>query len=178
MDAHAETSTGVVDWTKASQDYFPILADEAVQQKGKHRQRTMIIQRGAPLATLLRVRDSFSSLCSSEERRSWRRCGRRSSRLCVRRRRSRLPQDVRVHVLDLGVRSSRHPLLLDPWLTWLPSDDAFRSVTQNAPPAKRAYLDAIRHTIQKQLNGRPPGTRFWLFSLRDDRSSLQTFEPL
>ena len=75
VDAHAETSTGVVDWTKASQEYFPILADEAVQQKGKHRQRTMIIQRGAPfLLRLAYTAHSPPPLPSSKERRScWRR---------------------------------------------------------------------------------------------------------
>lgn len=54
------------------------------------------------------------------------------------------------------------------------SDEAFRAVTTNAPPAKRVYLTSVRQNIIKYKNRANLFPSFWLFSLRGDRSVLLT----
>ncbi|KAI5477498.1 hypothetical protein MNV49_006345 [Pseudohyphozyma bogoriensis] len=53
---------------------------------------------------------------------------------------------------------------------WITDDEAYRGVVQSAPPGKRDYLNSIRKTILNHHQNRGCST-FWLFSLRDDRSS-------
>ncbi|GAA5975630.1 hypothetical protein JCM11641_003551 [Rhodosporidiobolus odoratus] len=60
---------------------------------------------------------------------------------------------------------------------WVTNDDAFKTLLHTAPLGKRDYYIAIRQTIQKYRANRGCN-RFWLFSLRDDRSVLMSwFDP-
>ncbi|KAM0750676.1 Serine/threonine-protein kinase [Meredithblackwellia eburnea MCA 4105] len=56
---------------------------------------------------------------------------------------------------------------------WITDDEAYRPVVQSAPPSKRDYLNSIRQTIRRHKS---KVDSFWLFSLRDDRSVLLTFD--
>lgn len=57
------------------------------------------------------------------------------------------------------------------------SDEAFKQVVHTAPHGKRDYYFNIRQAIQNKRNrsNGPPIERFWLYSLRDDRSVLMSF---
>ena len=56
------------------------------------------------------------------------------------------------------------------------SDEAFKQVVHTAPHGKRDYYFNIRQAIQNKRNrSNPPIERFWLYSLRDDRSVLMSF---
>ena len=54
------------------------------------------------------------------------------------------------------------------------SDDAFKALLHTAPPGKRDYYGSIRQAIQKHRRQKDI-SRFWLFSLREDRSVLMSF---
>lgn len=51
-------------------------------------------------------------------------------------------------------------------LSFLNSDDAFKTLLHTAPPGKRDYYNSIRQAIQKYRRNKEC-SRFWLFSLRD-----------
>lgn len=57
---------------------------------------------------------------------------------------------------------------------WITSDEAFKALLQTAPPGKRDYYNSIRAQIQRYKREHEC-SRFWLFSLRDDRSVLMSF---
>ncbi|BGP42492.1 eukaryotic translation initiation factor 2-alpha kinase [Rhodotorula kratochvilovae] len=57
---------------------------------------------------------------------------------------------------------------------WVTNDDAFKALLHTAPPGKREYYASIRQAIQKHRRQKAI-SRFWLFSLRDDRSVLCSF---
>ncbi|GAA5860143.1 hypothetical protein JCM8547_009200 [Rhodosporidiobolus lusitaniae] len=60
---------------------------------------------------------------------------------------------------------------------WISNDEAFKSLLQSAPHGKRGYYENIRNKIQ-QYRRNNPCPRFWLFSLRDQRSVLMSwFDP-
>lgn len=56
------------------------------------------------------------------------------------------------------------------------SDEAFKQVLHTAAHGKREYYINIRQAIQNKRNrSNPRIDRFWLYSLRDDRSVLMSF---
>lgn len=57
---------------------------------------------------------------------------------------------------------------------WITSDEAFKALLHTAPPGKRDYYNSIRSQIQRYKREHEC-SRFWLFSLRDDRSVLMSF---
>ncbi|GAA5903646.1 hypothetical protein JCM6882_003009 [Rhodosporidiobolus microsporus] len=57
---------------------------------------------------------------------------------------------------------------------WVTNDDAFKTLLQHAPLGRREYYTAIRAAIVKYRRQKTCD-RFWLFSLRDDRSVLMSF---
>ncbi|GAA5836580.1 hypothetical protein JCM9279_000433 [Rhodotorula babjevae] len=57
---------------------------------------------------------------------------------------------------------------------WVTNDEAFKAVLHTAPPGKRDYYGSIRQAIQKHRRQKDI-SRFWLFSLREDRSVLMSF---
>ncbi|GAA5826004.1 hypothetical protein JCM11251_000087 [Rhodosporidiobolus azoricus] len=57
---------------------------------------------------------------------------------------------------------------------WVTNDDAFKSLLHTAPLGRREYYTAIRAAIVKYRRQKAC-ERFWLFSLRDDRSVLMSF---
>jgi translation initiation factor 2-alpha kinase 4 len=79
IDPAAVESTGTAEATKPLQDYFPILADEDVRHKGKHKQRTILVRHGesgcCPMRSVLTV------FRSPKECRSCCQCRRRGSSL-------------------------------------------------------------------------------------------------
>ncbi|GAA6058806.1 hypothetical protein JCM10212_001922 [Sporobolomyces blumeae] len=139
IESVAESATAIPEPPKPAQDYFPILADEDVRQKGRHNKRSMFLHRAQK---------------NLEQA-------------------TKAAAQAPVFAIDIDgpafERLANSPV-------WVTSDDAFKSVLQSAPYGKREYYINIRSAIQRH-RGRttPPIDRFWLYSLRDDRSVLMSF---
>lgn len=191
-EAVADSVAAHTDAQKVAQDYIPIILDDDVRQKGRAKQKQMMITRGKLLDILL----STSLICcppfSSNECRANRRGSRFSTSLHVccsttllllliclsqqslstwtappsERCASRPPGSLSKSNLRIFASSSLTFLLY--------SDEAFRAVTTNAPPAKRVYLTSVRQNIIKYRNRATSFPSFWLFSLRGDCSVLLT----
>ncbi|GJN93481.1 hypothetical protein Rhopal_006538-T1 [Rhodotorula paludigena] len=57
---------------------------------------------------------------------------------------------------------------------WVTNDESFKALLHTAPHGRREYYTSIRHAVQKQRRTKAI-TRFWLFSLRDQKSVLMSF---
>ncbi|GAA5934949.1 serine/threonine-protein kinase GCN2 [Sporobolomyces koalae] len=138
-DPTNETATALPEPPKPNQDFFPILPDEDVRQKGRHNKRSMIAHRAQK-----NLEQATKEAAAAP-----------------------------VFAIDLDgpafERLANSPI-------WVTSDDAFKQVMHSAPQGKRDYIVNIRQAIQNKRNrSNPPIERFWLYSLRDDRSVLMSF---
>ncbi|GAA6010979.1 hypothetical protein JCM11491_005895 [Sporobolomyces phaffii] len=138
-DSTTEPSNALAEPPKSNQEYFPILPDEDVRQKGRHNKRSMIAHRAQK-----NLEQATKAAAAAP-----------------------------VFAIDIdGAAFER--LANSP--VWVTSDEAFKQVLHTAPQGKRDYYVNIRQAIQNKRNrSSPPLDRFWLYSLRDDRSVLMSF---
>ncbi|GAA5975545.1 hypothetical protein JCM5350_002643 [Sporobolomyces pararoseus] len=138
-DSTTETTNALPEPPKSNQDFFPILPDEDVRQKGRHNKRSMIAHRAQK-----NLEQATKAAAAAP-----------------------------VFAIDIDgpafERLANSPV-------WVTSDDAFKQVLHTAPQGKREYYVNIRQAIQNKRNrSNPRIDRFWLYSLRDDRSVLMSF---
>ncbi|GAA5903465.1 serine/threonine-protein kinase GCN2 [Sporobolomyces salmoneus] len=138
-DSATEPSTALPEPPRPNQDFFPILPDEDVRQKGRHNKRSMIAHRAQK-----NLEQATKAAAKAP-----------------------------VFAIDID-GPAFEKLANSP--TWVTSDEAFKQVLHTAPHGKRDYYLNIRQAIQNKRNRtNPPIDRFWLYSLRDDRSVLMSF---
>ncbi|GAA5881509.1 hypothetical protein JCM16303_005683 [Sporobolomyces ruberrimus] len=138
-DSTTETASALPEPPKSNQEFFPILPDEDVRQKGRHNKRSMIAHRAQK-----NLEQATKAAAAAP-----------------------------VFAIDIDgpafERLANSPV-------WVTSDEAFKQVLHTAPQGKRDYYVNIRQAIQNKRNrSNPPVDRFWLYSLRDDRSVLMSF---
>lgn len=192
-EAVADSVAAHTDAQKTAQDYIPIILDDDVRQKGRAKQKQMMITRGklsalsrvglGSLAALLpaqtNVEKTAEAAASAPVCTSFSGLFFDSSLITLPVQSLSMwtaPSSARCASRPPGSSSestSLLPLSLSADLS-LPSDEAFRAITSNAPPAKRVYLTSIRQNIIKYKNRANSFASFWLFSLRGDRSVLLT----
>ncbi|GAA5921698.1 hypothetical protein JCM1841_007094 [Sporobolomyces salmonicolor] len=137
-EASTESPIAMPEPSKPLQDYFPILADDDVRQKGRHNKRSMIAHR---------AQKNIEQAAKAA---------------------SQAP----VFAIDVDGPAFERMAHSPAWVT---NDDAFKMLLHTAPHGKRDYYFSIRQAIQKYRRGKDSIERFWLYSLRDDRSVLMSF---
>ncbi|GAA5862450.1 hypothetical protein JCM3774_002522 [Rhodotorula dairenensis] len=144
-EAAADTTTNLQEPAKPAQDYIPVLPEE----EGRNQRGDVNRQKG---------RHNKRSMFAARAQKNIEQAAKAAA-------------EAPVFAIDLDGQAFERMALSSGWIT---SDEAFKALLHTAPPGKRDYYNSIRSQIQRYKREHEC-SRFWLFSLRDDRSVLMSF---